>query len=344
MMGDEQVMSVITGVPTTSVYSQIDQILNVSIVRGIISLSAVSAAIVILVWILVRWNNSLQQAVRHHTVELKKSNEELTQANTMLSEYNKQLGSAFDQVIKANEKLAAQDRMQREFINIAAHELRTPVQPLLGVADMLEDNMEDADRIEISRPEIEMIIRNASRLERLSSDILEVSRIESRSLVLHKEQIDLNKKVAQIVEDIETSIHLDKPVRLVFEPCMEPLYVHADRSRLFEVLSNLLNNAVKFTESGTITIKADKKDDNAIICVKDAGTGIDPEIMPRLFTKFASRSDTGTGLGLFISKSIVEAHGGRIWAENNSEGAGATFTFALPVVIAQGGVNTANSE
>ena len=111
------------------------------------------------------------------------------------------------------------------------------------------------------------------------------------------------------------------------------IFVEADRSRLNQVVSNLLNNAIKFTKEGTIITTAEQRDIDVVISVKDTGTGIDPEILPRLFTRFATKSEskTGTGLGLFISKSIVEAHGGRMWAENNSHEKGATFTFSLPL-------------
>ena len=110
--------------------------------------------------------------------------------------------------------------------------------------------------------------------------------------------------------------------------------VNADKVRICEVISNLLGNAIKFTtkEAGrNITIKAEKKDSQAIVSIKDTGSGIDPEIKPKLFSKFVTNSPGGTGIGLFISKSIVEAHGGRIWAENNADGKGATFTFSLPL-------------
>ena len=104
-----------------------------------------------------------------------------------------------------------------------------------------------------------------------------------------------------------------------------------DRSRLTQVISNLLNNAVKFTTEGTISIGTEKKDNQVIVSIKDTGSGIEHEILPRLFSKFSAKSFEGTGLGLFISKNI-EAHGGRIWAENNADGKGATFSFSLPTV------------
>jgi signal transduction histidine kinase len=136
-----------------------------------------------------------------------------------------------------------------------------------------------------------------------------------------------------VLEDSRSFIPNEKKVLIVFEPNREPLFVQADRARMFEVLSNLIRNAIKFIEKeGTITIRVEKNDNGyALVSIKDTRIGIAPGMMPRLFTKFATTSGQGTGLGLFISKSIVEAHGGEIWAENNSDGKGATFSFTLPV-------------
>jgi signal transduction histidine kinase len=229
------------------------------------------------------------------------------------------------------EKLQSHEAIQREFINIAAHELRTPVQPLLGVADLILTNAKDADKIVITRPDLEMIIRNAKRLERLSFGILEASRIETGSLRLHKETIDLGKEIEDVVADAKSFLPAAKQLEIIAQLQQEPLTIEADKPRLFEVISNLVHNAIKFTESGKIIVKAEKQGDRAIVSVRDSGTGVDPDVKPRLFTKFASKSEKGTGLGLYISKNIVEAHGGRIWAENNKDGTGATFSFSLPV-------------
>jgi signal transduction histidine kinase len=143
--------------------------------------------------------------------------------------------------------------------------------------------------------------------------------------------VDMNTKIRNVARDAKETVPAGVELRL--EPAPEPVMVDADRSRLYEVVSNLLSNAVKFTSSGSIVVKVERIErggtDHALVTVRDTGSGIDPEIMPRLFTKFASKSEHGTGLGLFISKSIVEAHGGRIWGENNPDG-GATFSFELP--------------
>ncbi|MDF2727945.1 MAG: putative signal transduction histidine kinase, with phosphoacceptor and binding domain, partial [Nitrososphaera sp.] len=189
--------------------------------------------------------------------------------------------------------------------------------------------------ITVTKEEIEMIARNVKRLERLTSDILDVSRIEGNALKLNLEVIDLNEKIRIVVNDEISAIPQGKALKIIFDQREKaPLFVKGDKSRLFEVLSNLIGNAIKFTDSGgTITVTAEKTaaENEAIVSIKDTGKGIDMEILPRLFSKFASKSDKGTGLGLFLSKGIIEAHGGKIWAENNKDGIGATFRFTLPL-------------
>src|SRR5919109_3027162 len=253
-------------------------------------------------------------------------------------------------------RLELQEKMEKEFVNMAAHELRTPVQPLVGMTDILMSQFEEdqqrqqqeqegeggagntknkKEEIVVTKDEIEMIARNAKRLERLTSDILDVSRIESNALKLNLELIDLNEKIRTVVNDELSAIPQGKELKIIFDKREStPLLVRGDKSRLFEVLSNLIRNAIKFTDSGgTITVTAEKTatKNEAIVSIKDTGKGIDREILPRLFTKFASKSENGTGLGLFLSKAIIEAHGGRIWAENNNEEKGATFRFRLPL-------------
>jgi signal transduction histidine kinase len=183
----------------------------------------------------------------------------------------------------------------------------------------------------------------------LVEDVLDVTKMESQSLELHKERFDLNDLIISIIDDIVaaeaesmvyglTARRREKNhVKINYQPHHLPVY--ADRNRLAQVISNLLNNALKFTSEGYVAINAEKKTDNngnksntvVLINVCDTGSGVDPQIMPRLFTKFSSKSFSGTGLGLYICKNIIEAHGGRIWAENNKDGKGATFSFTLPI-------------
>jgi signal transduction histidine kinase len=235
----------------------------------------------------------------------------------------------------ANEQLKVHDKMQKEFINIAAHELRTPIQPILGLSEVLRSKEEDEEKCRL----VDIISRNAKRLQRLTEDILDVTRIESQSLRLKKEKFILNDLVLSIIEEYKKEIGDDNKsnIKLLYNPIEDNnIIVEADRYRITQVTSNLMDNAIKFTKEGgggTVSINIKKKESNSwvIVSVKDTGGGIDPEIMPRLFTKFTSKSFKGTGLGLFISKSIIEAHGGKIWAENNIDGKGATFSFSLPL-------------
>jgi signal transduction histidine kinase len=274
-----------------------------------------------------------------------------TKLYEQLEESNKQLELA-------NEQLKIHDKMQKEFINIAAHELRTPIQPILGLAEVLSSKR---GRIEQYNELIDAIIRNAKRLQRLTEDILDVTKIESNSLILNKQQFNLNEMITSAINDIIVKKDFNSEnVKILYEPNNKQdnnnndIFVQADRSRLTQVISNLLSNAVKFTKEGTIRVATqikeeeeeeeeqdDQNDDRGggggnkvvVISIKDTGSGISPEMFPRLFSKFATESDKGTGLGLFIAKSIVEAHGGKIWAENNADGKGATFVLSLPMSI-----------
>ena len=233
------------------------------------------------------------------------------------------------------EKLKEADRLQREFINTAAHELRTPIQPILGMAELIESTLQKKKDASIKPEEIKLIARNARRLQRLSEDILDIARIESNSLILHKSLFNLRSVLTLLVQDCRKQIQMDGREVKIIHKQPDDIEVYADKERIMQVLGNLLSNALKFTKQGIIEISTGQSsnDKGQLLTVKitDTGLGIDPDMLMRLFTKFATKSDHGTGLGLYISKSIVEAHGGRIWAENNSDGRGATFSFILPI-------------
>jgi two-component system, OmpR family, sensor histidine kinase VicK len=275
---------------------------------------------------------------------------------------------------ETTEKLQEADKVQREFINIAAHELRTPIVPILNLSELLYSNVKEhqlqqgeAQEEQQQKEMLEIILRNANRLHQLTEDILDVTRIESHTLKLRKEKFNLNDAILNVIEDYRKQIAngSNGNIKVMYEPANSSsssssnssssitLVVEADRRRLTQVISNLLNNAIKFTQEGAVTVttsitkrkEADrdgevKEEEEVVIAVKDTGTGIDTELMPRLFTKFATKSYQGTGLGLFIARSIIEAHGGRMWAENNNNNngsnnrkqEGATFYFTLPVV------------
>jgi two-component system sensor histidine kinase VicK len=234
--------------------------------------------------------------------------------------------------LKEYEKLKEADKMKTEFINVAAHELRSPIQPVLGFSEFL---LKKEGNIEQYRDLLNAINRNAKRLQRLTENILDVTKIESHTLDLHKEKVNMNEEIQKVIHDVNCQIHNSDKLKIVFLEPENSVYVEADKIRLYQTIANLLINAIKFTKEGNITVSAGVKDNNneITISVKDSGEGIHPVIMPRLFTKFVTRSNMGTGLGLFISKSIIEAHGGRIWAENNADGKGATFSFSLPLSV-----------
>jgi signal transduction histidine kinase len=276
-------------------------------------------------FLILSWNKRLESAVNSRTIEIKEANNSLKENNKLLE--------------LANEKLKIHDKMQKEFINIAAHELRTPIMPILGDAMFLEKQFEAGKKeVMIDKEQVSSIIRNAKRLKRLSSDILDITRIESQSLKLNKEKFNIKDVIVSCISDIKLQIISNNSEQLdnldiVYYP--KDVFVFADKNRITQVIFNLLSNSLKFTESGSITVEATlekdktKNKDYVVVRVTDSGQGIDPEILPRLFTKFASKSFEGTGLGLFISKSIIHSHSGNIWAYNNSV-SGATFCFRIP--------------
>jgi two-component system sensor histidine kinase VicK len=294
----------------------------------------------------------------------------------------------------AYHQLEANNQAQREFISVAAHELRTPIMPILGFAEMLLEEEEEEEKKEA----LSIIVRNSQRLIKLASNILDTAKIETNTLKLErKEAVNLNELISEIVKDyrkmdnekqqreqdmveVFSKKNIDRhnsnaKTNVVFKTIQrgqrdEDILVNVDKERLTQVMSNLLDNALKFSEyGGDILITVEKKDSKKsndrreleeedrsiytqgtqgkqqqglhrqeedkeeiiVISVKDRGSGIAQEVLPRIFSKFTTKSDKGTGLGLYISKYMVEAHGGRIWAENNADGKGATITFTLPL-------------
>jgi signal transduction histidine kinase len=242
-----------------------------------------------------------------------------------------------------NERLKYKDQLKDQFVYTSAHELRNPIQPILGLSEFMRYRNADEEETEL----FDIIIRNAKRLGGLSEKILDIQNIESRTLMLDKERFNINEMVTNIINEIKLK---ENKIEIIFvEPKVDPVIVEADRMRIYEVMLNLLSNAIKFTKKSSsadasfndqgsnaiivfTTIKSDDKSvDEIVISIRDTGTGIDPKIQKELFSIFVTQSGTGSGLGLFISKGIVEAHGGKVWAENNAEGKGATFSFTLPI-------------
>ncbi|MRN61870.1 MAG: hypothetical protein FIO03_07490, partial [Nitrosopumilales archaeon] len=272
-------------------------------------IAIIGAVAIIIAFLVFSWNKRLETVVNTRTAELKTAN---------------------DSLALANERLKIHHKMQQDFINVAAHELRTPIQPILGMSQLLRQKLKDPQYNDY----LDVLTRNASRLQRLAEDILDVQKIESQILQLNKERFDLRDLISSIVKDYKNQLQKEKKdrVELLYQLCIpEAIIVYADKNRVTQVISNLLSNAIKFTKKGTVRVTEEVKDGKALVSINDTGQGIDPEIMPRLFDKFASRSFQGTGIGLFISKGIIEAHGGKIWAENHADGKGATFHFTLPI-------------
>ena len=240
----------------------------------------------------------------------------------------------YEQLKEANNQLKVHDKMQKDFINVAAHELRTPIQPILGLTEIVSSKIKNTEHREL----LDTVVRNAKRLQRLADDIINVTKIENQSLQLNKEQLNLNEVISKIIDDYKTLIANDNcKIKFNFKPFKETLLIEADKERISEVVSNLLSNAIKFTKEGEIFVSIEKKEDNnnnyALVTVRDIGIGVDPEVLPNLFSKFITKSFEGIGLGLYISKYIVEAHGGKIWVENNSkdDNFGSIFCFKLPL-------------
>jgi signal transduction histidine kinase len=302
--------------PTAEIYSHINDILFAERVKMFSLIAGTTAAVAILIVFLIKWS-SLNEEVKRRAKDLEAANKQLS---------------------IANEQLKIHDKMQKDFINVASHEIKTPTQAILGYTELLNTHPEHRDQI------FDALYRNAHRLQRLTNEILDVTRIESQTLKLNKDKFSLKDLIHNIVEDFKNDIQKKgSKVVLLYEP-EDILVVEADKERITQVISNLLNNAIKFTKEGSISINVvkkrngngkDKGQEEVTVSIEDTGTGIDSQILPRLFSKFATNSniDGGTGLGLFISKSIIEAHGGRMWAENNNDGKGATFTFTLPGLI-----------
>ena len=242
------------------------------------------------------------------------------------------------------QQLKQEDIVKIEFINLVAHELRTPLQSIIGYVEMIKAYPERISNY------LQPMERNTQRLYRLIEDVLDITKIENGRLKLKKTIFDMNEKINNVIRDLtpkrnvndDNNSRTNQNVKFIFQPTKEPIMVFADKERIYQVISNLIKNSLKFTPptEGKIEIileKVRKEDDNekefVSVKIKDNGKGIDKEILPHLFEKFVTKSEKGTGLGLYISKNIIEAHNGKIWFETNtnSDDRGAIFGFTLPL-------------
>jgi signal transduction histidine kinase len=339
--------------PTETIYSEIDPILSKESGKLALLLAGPTGASAILIIFLLLWNSSLGK-------EVKKRTRDLLESNRLLG--------------VTNEQLRERDRVQKEFINIAAHEMRTPIQPILGLSEIMRERISNITKllqregeeeevvyeqlrdsssiptrsnssfrsslslsVEKIIPMVEIINRNAKRLEKLTNNLLDVTRIENNKyLELSKEVFAIDSVIRDCI--IDASQHIgNKNLKFSYMPAddnQQQVLVKADRTRIAQVLINLFDNSINSSQDGIIavTTTVDPDANTITVSVKDAGSGINPDIIPRLFSKFATASEKGTGLGLYISKKIIEVHGGKIWAENNKDGKGATFAFTLPLL------------
>jgi signal transduction histidine kinase len=339
--------------PTETIYSEIDPIISRESGKLALLLAGPTGASAILIIFLLLWNSSLGK-------EVKKRTRDLLESNRLLG--------------VTNEQLTERDRVQKEFINIAAHEMRTPIQPILGLSEIMRERISNIAKllqrggeeeevvyeqlrdsssiptrsnssfrsslslsVEKIIPMVEIINRNAKRLEKLTNNLLDVTRIENNKyLELSKEVFAIDSVIRDCI--IDASQHIgNKNLKFSYMPAddnQQQVLVKADRTRIAQVLINLFDNSINSSQDGIIavTTTVDPDANSITVSVKDAGSGINPDIIPRLFSKFATASEKGTGLGLYISKKIIEIHGGKIWAENNKDGKGATFAFTLPLL------------
>jgi signal transduction histidine kinase len=264
---------------------------------------------------------------------------------------NKELAIVNKELVRVNEQIKQHHIKQKEFISIASHELKTPTQSILGYIELLQ--LDPQMNHEFTEP----IMRNAKRLQRIIFDILDMSKIDNNTLVLNKEQFNLTEAMSNIVQDLQNQIiHDNKSVNIIYDGIdmkkddkgkdEKDIVIEGDRERITQVISNILDNAMRATQEGIIRIDVERKNiinnendnisnysEEIIINISDSGKGIDAQSFPQIFSKFFSTSGSGgTGLGLFISKFIVEAHGGNIWVTNNENGKGSTFSFSLPLI------------
>ena len=258
----------------------------------------------------------------------------LVGSNTVITDMTEMQASR-QRLQEANEALKKAQEIREDFIRVAAHDLRNPIQPILIAAEMAKRNMTQRDQA------LDIIVKEAMRLKQLANDLLDVTKIESGVVQYEKRKVLAAELVQEIVDEARLSMNGQNPGMSITSNIQhnDDLTIEVDRNKIIQALSNVLNNAIKFTKQGQLSVTSRVNGQNQYeISVSDSGPGIPQELLPKLFEKFAtmspdgnSRKDHGTGLGLFICKSIVTAHGGYITATNNGAMRGATFVVTLPI-------------
>lgn len=214
------------------------------------------------------------------------------------------------------------------FVRILAHELKNPIQPILGFSDMIQNNKRlDSDQ---KNELLKIISRNARKLDIMTNNVLDYARMENNIFNLNLESFDIIPVIEELVSDYAIQIN-KKSIKLDLYTSFKKIMILADKIRIIEVLDNLLSNSIKFTEKGQIAISIQQKSNSVVITISDTGSGMREEDHKKIFSKFYTTDKLGTGLGLYISRIIVEKHLGRIEGRNNKNGVGSTFTIELPV-------------
>jgi signal transduction histidine kinase len=214
------------------------------------------------------------------------------------------------------------------FVRILAHELKNPIQPILGFSDIIQNNkrLNSDQKNEL----LKIISRNARKLDIMTNNILDYARMENNIFNLNFELFDIVQVIEELLSDYAIQVN-KKNIKLDLDTLSKKIMIKADKIRIIEVLDNLLSNAIKFTERGQVVISIQKKSNQLVIAISDTGPGINKEDHKKIFSKFYTTDKLGTGLGLYISRIIVEKHLGRIEGRNNKNGIGSTFTIELPV-------------
>jgi signal transduction histidine kinase len=231
------------------------------------------------------------------------------------------------------------DRLKSSFLANMSHELRTPLNSILGFADVMLEGL-DGDLTDNMQNDLGLIYKNGQHLLHLINDVLDMAKIESGKMNLNIEKFNIQETIEEVTS-ITSGLANDKNLKLFIEPDSDPdAEINADKIRLRQVMINLVNNAIKFTEKGDIAIRVTREENNILISVKDSGMGIPTDHLEAVFQEFTqvdtttTRKAGGTGLGLPISRKLIEMHSGRLWVESNGmEGpeGGSTFYVFLPI-------------
>ena len=244
--------------------------------------------------------------------------------------------SVLDQQLKeANDKLKELDKQRTEFVSIASHQLRSPLTAIKGYSSLILEGSFGpiSDKV---KEAVDVVFQSSQKLVLVIEDFLDITRIELGKMKYEMNKVDLQEIVSQVVNELRHSVE-SHDLELKYKPDTKKYWILGDKGKISQVVGNMIDNAMKYTKEGTISVLVSNEKGNIRLMVKDTGVGIPPDIISKLFQKFARAKDaskvniTGTGLGLFVAKQIVDAHKGKIWAESEGLGKGSTFIVEFPV-------------